>query len=277
MPGTISQGMTQRLPTLFLGHGSPMTVLSDVLERRNWQRLGRTLPRPRAILAISAHWETFGKTHLTADAHPRTIHDFRGFPPELFAMQYPAPGSAELVERIAALLGEDTVQRDTSWGFDHGAWGVVQPMYPDADIPMVAMSIDRHLPPEAHIALGAKLAPLRDEGVLIIASGNVIHNLALWRQSAGSQPAWALDFRARSNAAIVAGDLAPLSQFADNDDAAAKAINSGEHYLPLLYALGTRLPGDDATLFNDTLDGALSMTSVLIGDGALVAGLEGQA
>ena len=263
--------MTHRLPALFLGHGSPMTVISDVPERAAWQALGKALPRPRAILAISAHWETHGRTHLTAEAHPRTIHDFRGFPPELFAMQYPAPGSPWLVDRIAQLLGEERITRDTAWGFDHGAWGVVQPMYPDADIPMVAMSIDRSLSGEEHIALGAALAPLRDEGVLIVASGNVIHNLMLWRQSQGQQPAWALDFRARTNAAIVAGDTEALIHFNADDEAAAHAINSGEHYLPLLYAVGARLDGDEANLFNDTLDGALSMTSVLVGDAALIA------
>lgn len=247
-----------------------MTVLSDIPERRAWQALGRDLPRPAAILAISAHWETHGRTHVTAEAAPRTIHDFRGFPPELYAMRYPAPGSAWLVERVATLLGEDRIARDTTWGFDHGAWGVVQPMYPDADIPMVAMSIDRALSAEEHLAIGAALAPLRDEGVLIVASGNVIHNLVLWRQSQGIQPDWALDFRARSNAAIVAGNTDALIHFAADDEAAGFAINSGEHYLPLLYTLGARLSGDEASLFNDTLDGALSMTSVLVGDAALV-------
>lgn len=265
--------MTQRLPALFLGHGSPMTTITDGVERRAWQALSKALPRPNAILVISAHWETHGRTHLTAEAKPRTIHDFRGFPDELYAIRYPAPGSPELVDRVAALLGEYRVQRDTSWGFDHGAWGVMQPMFPDADIPMVAMSLDRDLPPEGHLALGEALAPLRDEGVLIVGSGNIVHNIALWRQSAGTQPNWALDFRARSNAAILAGDRAVLTRFAPDDRAAAMAINSGEHYLPLLYAMGAFLPGDGVALFNDTLDGALSMTSVLVGDAALLHGI----
>jgi 4,5-DOPA dioxygenase extradiol len=262
--------MTKRLPALFIGHGSPMTVITDGPERRAWQALGNALPRPKAILVVSAHWETHGKTHVTTGPAPRTIHDFRGFPPELFAMQYPAPGSAELVERIATLL-PDQVSRDDSWGFDHGAWGVVQPMYPDADTPMVEMSLDRALPPDGHIAIGAALAPLRDEGVLLIASGNVIHNLALWRESAGTQPDWALEFRDRINAAVVAGDHAALTRFAPHDQAAAKAINSAEHYLPLLYAIGARLPGDAVGTFNDNVDGALSMTSYLFGDADLLA------
>lgn len=265
--------MTDRLPALFLGHGSPMTVISDVPERAAWVALGAALPRPKAILVISAHWETQGKTHVTVGAHPRTIHDFRGFPDELFAMQYPAPGSDALVDRIEQLLGADRVARDDSWGFDHGAWGVIQPMYPDADIPMVAMSLDRTLDGDAHIALGRALAPLRDEGVLIVGSGNVIHNLALWRQYAGTRPEWALTFRARINAAVTADDHAALTRFAPDDSAAAAAINSAEHYLPLLYAVGARLPGDAVGVFNDTVEGALSMTSYVIGDTAALGAI----
>ncbi len=260
-----------RMPALFIGHGSPMTVISDVPEHRAMQALGleleRALLRPSAILVVSAHWETHGRTHVTAGPAPRTIHDFRRFPPELYAMQYPAPGSAELVERVAALIGEDQILRDASWGFDHGAWGVVQPMFPAADIPLVAMSLDRDLDPAGHLALGRALAPLRDEGVLIIGSGNVVHNLALWRQNAGTRPPWAEAFRTRINAALLGRDDAALLALEDED--AKLAVNSGEHYLPLLYAAGARASGDEVTLFSDTLDGALSMTSVLYGDAAL--------
>lgn len=258
--------MTTRLPVLFLGHGSPMTTITDGPERRAWQALGRSLPRPEAILAVTAHWETHGATHLTAGDAPRTIHDFRGFPQELFDLRYPASGSPELVERVVALLGHDRVVRDETWGFDHGAWGVVQPMYPQADIPMVAMSLDRALSPAQHLALGERLAPLRDEGVLIVASGNVIHNLALFRQSAGTVPDWAENFRRKINMALLADDRAALLDL-DGEDARL-AVNSGEHYLPLLYAVGARLRGDEATIFNDTIDGALSMTSVLFGEAA---------
>ncbi|PEQ13923.1 4,5-DOPA dioxygenase extradiol [Novosphingobium sp. PC22D] len=261
---------TKRMPALFIGHGSPMTVISDVPERRAMIGLGRALPRPRAILAVSAHWETRGRTHVTTGAAPRTIHDFRGFPEELYAMRYRAPGSAWLEGRVADLLGAGHVAADADWGFDHGAWGVVQPMFPEADVPLVAMSLDRALDPAGHLALGRKLAPLRDEGVLIVGSGNVVHNLALWRASAGTRPEWAVDFQQRINAALVAGDEAALTEFAADDRAAAAAINSGEHYLPLLYAAGARLPGDGVTVFSDTIDGALSMTSVLYGDPALV-------
>jgi 4,5-DOPA dioxygenase extradiol len=266
--------MTQRLPALFLGHGSPMTVISDVPERRALEKLGsalgRALPRPQAILVISAHWETHGATHVTQGAQPRTIHDFRGFPDELYAIQYPAPGSQQLVARVEELLGAGRVVRDDSWGFDHGAWGVARPMFPDADIPLVEMSLDRNLAMVQHLALGKALAPLREEGVLIVGSGNIVHNLALWRQAMGTRPAWAEEFRTRINRAVQENDHAALTEFVEGDEAAAKAINSAEHYLPLLYAVGARLPGDEVAIFNDTLDGALTMTSVLIGDASFV-------
>lgn len=251
-----------------------MTAISDVPERRAWQALAHNIPRPRAVLAVSAHWETQGHSAVTAEEHPATIHDFRGFPQELHEMQYPAPGSPELAARVVGLIGANQARGETGWGFDHGAWGVVQPMYPDADIPMVELSLDRALPPPRHLALGAALAPLRDEGVLIVTSGNIIHNLALWRQTTGTVPDWAEDFRRRNNAAILADDRNALTHFAPDDEPAALAINSGEHYLPLLYAIGARLPGDDAAIFNDTIDGSLSMTSVLIGDGALLDGAQ---
>lgn len=265
--------MTNRLPALFLGHGSPMTVISDVPERRAWQVLGKLLPRPRAILVVSAHWETQGAIHLTTGAQPRTVHDFRGFPQELFDMRYPAPGSDDLVERVIGLLGEDQARRDGDWGFDHGSWGVIQPMYPAADIPMIQLSLNRALSPDQHIAAARKIAPLRDEGVLLVASGNVVHNLALWRQFAGQRPEWAVDFQGRITAAMLAGNDTALTRFDPQDQAAGAAINSAEHYLPLLYAAGWRLPGDTVGVFNDTVDGALSMTSYLIGDAQLVKGL----
>ena len=263
-----------RLPALFLGHGSPMTIITDNPARRAFVALGVALPRPSAILCISAHWETQGRTHLTAGLAPRTIHDFRGFPPELYAMQYPAPGAPALVERIAALLGEDRVARDESWGFDHGTWGVLQPMYPACDVPTVQLSLDRGLDPAGHLALARKLAPLRDEGVLIVGSGNVVHNLALWRQTAGTQPDWAVAFQTRVNQAMAAGDEAALTGLDGNDPAAVAAVNSAEHYLPLLYVAGVRQPEDHAAIFNDTINGALSMTSYWLGDSPLPAGLQ---
>lgn len=247
-----------------------MTVITENPAREAWRKLGAALPRPRAILVISAHWETMGLTHVTGEAQPRTIHDFRGFPPELYAMTYPAPGAPALAARVVELLGPDRARTDGDWGFDHGVWGVTQPMYPEADIPTIAVSLDRSLDRDGAVAVGRALAPLRDEGVLIIGSGNVIHNLTIWRAVAGTQPDWATEFQARSNAAIVSADLDALTRFAPDDEAARLAINSGEHYLPLLVALGARRPDDSIGLFNDTLDGALSMTSALIGDTRLL-------
>lgn len=265
--------MTNRMPALFLGHGSPMTTITDGPERRAWTALGQALPRPRAILAISAHWETQGKIHVTAGEAPRTIHDFGGFPDELYAVRYPAPGSSWLIDRVSELVGDDRIERDESWGFDHGTWGVILPMFPEADVPVVAMSIDRSLSPEGLVDLGAALAPLRDEGVLLVGSGNVVHNLRLWRQFAGTQPEWATTFQEQINEAVRGADRAALTRFSPDDQAAAAAVNSAEHYLPLLPVVGSRLPGDAVGVFNDTVDGALSMTSYLIGDTALLEGI----
>ncbi|MBC2664721.1 4,5-DOPA dioxygenase extradiol [Novosphingobium flavum] len=266
--------MSQRLPVLFVGHGSPMTVITDGPERRALAELGKALPRPRAVLCVSAHWETQGRTHVTAAGHPRTIHDFYGFPQALFDWRYPAQSPEWMVERVSALIGEDRVLRDDAWGYDHGTWGVLDLLFPGEYLPTVAMSLDRTLGPEAHLALAEKLAPLRDEGVLIVASGNVIHNLALWRQAKGTQPDWAVEFRERINRAVTADDRGALTRFPVDDQAAAYAINSAEHYLPLLYAVGAREAGDEVTTFNDTLDGALSMTSYLLGDPAALAAVQ---
>ncbi len=255
-----------RMPALFLGHGSPMNTISDVPERRMWQHLGQVLPRPKALLVVSAHWETQVAIHLTDGAAPRTIHDFGGFPDALFAVQYPAPGAPALVSHVAELLGEGEARRDDNWGFDHGSWGVVQPMYPAADIPMIQLSLNRSLTPQQHLAIAAKLAPLRDEGVLLIASGNVVHNLREYGRTRGTRPEWAVEFQDRITRAVATNDHTALTSFAADDETAALAINSAEHYLPLLYTAGARLPGDQVSVFNDTIDGAISMTSYLIGD-----------
>lgn len=251
-----------------------MTAITDNPERRQLAALGARLPRPAAILCISAHWTTQGATHLTAGPAPRTIHDFRGFPPELFAVTYPAPGSDALVERVRRLLGPERTRPDESWGFDHGTWGVLDLLFPGAYLPTVAMSLDMALPPAQHLALGQALAPLRDEGILIVGSGNVVHNLALWRQSAGTVPDWARDFQQRISRAVMEDDRHALTLLSADDRAAATAVNSGEHYLPLLYPCGARLPGDRVQVFNDTIDGALSMTSYLIGSPVTLDGVQ---
>jgi 4,5-DOPA dioxygenase extradiol len=250
-----------------------MTLITDSPERRAMTALGARLPRPCAALTISAHWQTKGRTHVSGGENPRTIHDFGGFPDELYRVQYPAPGAPWLAERVGELLGTRAAV-DDSWGFDHGTYGVLLPLFGDAYVPTLAMSLDRSLDADGFVALGAALAPLRDEGVLIVGSGNVVHNLSLWRQSQGTQPDWAVDFQARINAAMITNDTSGLTAFSASDEAAAKAINSAEHYLPLLPIHGVRLPGDEVAVFNDTIDGALSMTSYLIGDAALTEGLD---
>jgi 4,5-DOPA dioxygenase extradiol len=203
---------------------------------------------------------------VTSGEQPATIHDFRGFPQQLYDIAYPAPGSPWLAAKVSALLGEDRVLHDPNRGFDHGVWGVLRPVFPDAEIPVAAMSLDRALPPDQHLAIGRALAPLREEGVMIVGSGNVVHNLAHWGASQGTRPEWAVQFQARTNAAMSAGDDSALFRLPADDRAAALAINSGEHYLPLLYVAGARLPGDQVTVFNDTIDGSLSMTSYLVGE-----------
>jgi len=260
-------------PALFVGHGSPMTTITDNSERRALTALGPRLPKPEAILCITAHWETHGATHVTAGPAPRTIHDFRGFPPELYQVRYPAPGAEALASRIAELLGSERLVCDGGWGYDHGVWGVLQPLFPDADIPVLAMSLDRSIDPAGHLEIGRKLAPLRGEGVMIVASGNIVHNLSLWRALAGSRPDWLVRFQERINAAVTTGDAQALTCFAADDEAASAAINSGEHYLPLLYPFGARGEGEAVTAFNDSVDGALSMTSYLFGDASLLDGI----
>ncbi|WP_410013429.1 4,5-DOPA dioxygenase extradiol [Sodalis sp. C49] len=257
-----------RMPALFLGHGSPMNVLEDNQYTQTWQRLGRTLPRPRAILAISAHWFTRG-TAVTAMENPRTLHDFGGFPQALFDIRYPAPGSPALAATIQELLLPVAVSADlTEWGFDHGSWGVVKKMYPDADIPMVQLSIDGTQPPEYHFQLGRKLAALRDQGVMMVASGNVVHNLRMiqWHGEAPPYP-WALSFNqfVRDNIGWRGQGVHPLVDFMAHDGAAL-SNPSPDHYLPLLYILGA-WDGEEA--ISIPVDGiemaSLSMLSVQVG------------
>jgi len=266
--------MSDRQPALFIGHGSPMTMITDNPERTFLGRVGEALTRPRAVLCISAHWETRDAIHVTAPGHPRTIHDFRGFPQALFDWRYSAESPAWLVERVEALAGTNKIARDAEWGYDHGTWGVLDLLFPGEHLPTVAMSLDRALDPDALLALGRALAPLRDEGVMIVGSGNIVHNLSLYGQTRGTVPDWASEFQARINRAVIADDATALTGFAADDTAAAAAINSAEHYLPLLVTVGTRLPGDSVAIFNDTIDGALSMTSYLIGNPAPLAALQ---
>jgi 4,5-DOPA dioxygenase extradiol len=253
-----------RMPVLFMGHGSPMNAIEDNEFSRAWQAEAETLPPAKAILCISAHWETSG-TQVTAMQQPRTIYDFYGFPPELYAMTYPAPGSPELAQRIRDLVGEDQTAPDLGWGLDHGAWSVLSRLFPKADVPVVQMSLDLMKDAQAHYDLGRILQPLRDEGVLIVASGNIVHNLRMvvFEDTAFD---WAVEFDAKVKEWILADEHEPIIHYSGQGRAAALAINSAEHYKPLLYALGAKGPGEPVHFFTEKVwGGSLSMRSVRIG------------
>lgn len=257
-----------RMPALFLGHGSPMNVLEDNRYTRVWQQLGETLPRPRAILAISAHWYTRG-TAVTAMSNPRTIHDFGGFPQALFDVRYPAPGSPALAQRVIDLLAPVAVQADQQWGFDHGSWGVLAKMYPQADIPLIQLSIDGTQPAAWHFALGRKLAALRDEGVMLVASGNVVHNLRTARWHGENTPyPWAESFNNYVKANLQWQGLDeqhPLVNYLAHEGGSL-SNPTAEHFLPLLYVLGTWDGVEAMTIPVDGIEmGSLSMLSVLVG------------
>lgn len=256
-----------RMPAVFLGHGSPMNVLEENRYTECWRELGERLPRPDAILAVSAHWYTRG-TAVTAMAQPRTIHDFGGFPQALFDTQYNAPGAPALARKVADLLSPVPVALDQQWGLDHGSWGVLIKMYPDASIPVVQLSIDGTQPASYHFALGQKLAALREQGIMIVSSGNVVHNLQKARWKGGNEVyPWAGSFNnfVRENLNWQ-GEPAehPLVNFMQHEGAAL-SNPTPEHYLPLLYTLGAVLPGDHISVPVEGIEmGSLSMLSVLV-------------
>lgn len=254
-----------RTPVLFLGHGSPMNAIEDNAWSRDWARLGRELPRPRAILMVSAHWETRGASAVSASPAPETIHDFGGFPQALFDVQYRAPGDPALAARVAELLSPDPVVQHPTRGLDHGAWGVLRPMYPDADIPVVQLSLDRGRPDRWHYEAGRRLAPLRDEGVMILGSGDIVHNLRAIDFRRPEAPPWAERFNARAKALILAGDHDALIDWRGLGPDAEASINSAEHYLPLLYVLGAAGQDEPISFFNDDVWAAISMTGVKVG------------
>ena len=259
-----------RMPVLFLGHGSPMNAIEDNAWSRGWRAAGERLPRPDAILMISAHWETRGLA-VTAAERPETIHDFFGFPQALFDAHYPAPGSPKLARRTAELLAPEPVRLDPERGLDHGAWSVLGPMYPHADIPVVQLSLDRTRTAQQHYDLGRRLRPLRDEGVMIIGSGDIVHNLRAADFRRPESPAWADRFNTAAKRLIEQGDHQPLIDYAQLGEDAAQSINSEEHYLPLLYALGAQEPGERVDFFNDDVFAAISMTSLAVGAEELAA------
>jgi 4,5-DOPA dioxygenase extradiol len=250
-----------RMPALFLGHGSPMNAIEDNEFHRGWRALGQRLPRPRAVLCVSAHWETRG-VYAGATASPETIHDFYGFPQALFDVQYRAPGDPALARRAAQLAG---AQQDPDRGLDHGAWGVLIAMYPDASVPVVQLSLDTTQPGAFHYALAKKLGPLRDEGILIVGSGNIVHNLGVWRPGDGRPYDWALRFDAEVRKRIDAGDHQALADYPSLGADARLSIPTPEHYLPLLYVLALQAKSEIPAYFNDQVMTSISMTSVLIG------------
>jgi len=249
------------MPVLFLGHGSPMNAIEDNEFHRGWRALGERLPRPRAVLCVSAHWETQG-VRAGAAASPETIHDFYGFPQALFDVRYRAPGDPALARRAAQLAG---AQADPERGLDHGAWGVLIAMYPDASVPVVQLSLDTTQPGAFHYALAKKLAPLRDAGILVVGSGNIVHNLGVWRPGDGRPYDWALRFDAEVRRRIDAGEHAALADYPSLGMDARMSVPTPEHYLPLLYVLALQAKGEAPAYFNDKVMTSISMTSVLIG------------
>lgn len=262
-------GSTERMPVLFLGHGSPMNAIEENEFVRGFREAGKSIPKPRAVLCVSAHWETRG-TFVTAMEKPVTIHDFGGFPEELYKVQYPAPGSPELATRTKELVKKTEVGLDDQWGLDHGCWSVVKHLYPDADVPVIQMSLDHFQTPQYHYELAKELSALRDKGVLIIGSGNMVHNLRMvaWEKlntdSYGYD--WALEAREKMTNYILRGDHQPLINYSSQGRAFELAVPTPEHYIPLLYVLALKDDKDTISLFNDKpVGGSLTMTSVKIG------------
>lgn len=257
------------MPVLFLGHGSPMNAIEENEFVKGFREAGRSLPRPQAILCVSAHWETRG-TWVTAMPQPVTIHDFGGFPRELFEVQYPAPGSPELARETKNIIKKTEVGLDEKWGLDHGCWSVVKHLYPDAGVPVIQLSLDYYQSPQYHYELARELAPLREKGVLIIGSGNMVHNLRLvaWDKlnQSGFAYDWALEAGSKMKNFIREGDHQSLIDYKAQGKAFELAIPTPEHYLPLLYTLALKEKMEDLRLFNDQpVAGSLTMTSVQIG------------
>lgn len=258
-----------RMPVLFLGHGSPMNAIEENEFVAGFRKVSKELPTPRAILVVSAHWETRG-TWVTAMDMPRTIHDFGGFPKALFDVQYPAPGSPELAQLTKDVITTTQVGLDDQWGLDHGAWSVIKHLYPDANVPVIQLSLDHFQTPQYHYELAKQLAVLRDKRVLIVGSGNMVHNLRKVAWDRLNEPDfgydWALEARAKMNTFILANDHKALINFRAQGQAFDLAIPTPEHYLPLLYTLALKHSKEDVILFNDkALGGSLTMTSVKIG------------
>ncbi|NBU46781.1 MAG: 4,5-DOPA dioxygenase extradiol [Flavobacteriales bacterium] len=259
---------TDKMPTLFIGHGSPMNAIEKNTFVNRIQQLHSQLPVPKAIICISAHWLTNG-TYVTAMENPKTIYDFHGFPKELYEVDYPAPGSPELAASISSIVEDIQIHHDLSWGLDHGTWSILRNIYPSANIPVLQLSIDWKKPLDFHVMLAKKLRMLRERGVLIIGSGNIVHNLGLVDFSKLNQVGygfdWAIEAREFVNDKILKSDLNSLLKYQNGPNYLKLAIPSPDHYIPLLYVLGLRRNDDELTFFNDELiAGSLSMTSIML-------------
>ena len=252
------------MPAIFFGHGNPMNALQRNQWTEGWASIGSSLPRPRGIVCISAHWY-LPATLVTAMDAPRTIHDFGGFPRELYQVKYPAPGDAGLARRVQELLPVDL---DHSWGLDHGTWSVLAHVYPEADVPVVQLSIDENQPARFHFDLGRRLAALRDEEILIVGSGNLVHNLHTyaWGMHMPEPYDWAVRFETRARELMTSGNFEPLIDYESLGRDANLAIPTPDHYLPLLYVLGARRDGDEITFPVQGVDGgSVSMLTVRVG------------
>jgi 4,5-DOPA dioxygenase extradiol len=256
-----------RMPAVFFGHGNPMNALHKNAWTSGWAAVGAALPRPNAILCVSAHWY-LPATAVTAVASPRTIHDFGGFPPALHEVQYPAPGAPELASRVAELLAPVDVGMDRSWGLDHGTWSVLVHAYPGADVPVVQLSIDESKPARWHYELARKLAPLREQGVLIMGSGNMVHNLHTysWGKRSVEPYDWAVRFETMARKALTAGEFTTLVDYESLGRDAMLAAPTPDHYLPLLYVLAQHQPGERVSFPVEGFDGgSISMLALQLG------------
>lgn len=260
---------TGKMPLLFMGHGSPMNAIEENEFTEGWRSTGKTIPEPKAILCISAHWETRG-TFVTSMDKPRTIHDFGGFPEELYNVQYPAPGCPGLAREIKEIVKKTPVGPDEKWGLDHGAWSVLRRLYPEADIPVIQLSLDYYMTSQEHYDLAKELAPLREKNILIIGSGNMVHNLGMvaWEKldTPGYGYDWAIEANEKMKKLILENDHKPLIDYKSQGRSFNLAVPTPEHFLPLLYVMALKEENEEITIFNEKpVGGSLYMTSVKIG------------
>jgi 4,5-DOPA dioxygenase extradiol len=266
---TGSYNSREKMPVLFLGHGSPMNAIEENVFVTGWRNIGKTLPKPNAILCVSAHWETRG-TCVTAMDKPMTIHDFGGFPEALYEVEYPAPGSPDLAKETKSIIKKTAVVLDDKWGLDHGSWSVIKNLYPEADVPVIQLSLDYYQSPQYHYELAKELSSLRKKGVLIIGSGNIVHNLGLVNWGKIDEPGfgydWAVEANEKIKKCILSNDHKTLIDYKSQGRELNLAIPTPDHFLPLLYSLALKEENEIVDVFNDmAVGGSLSMTSIKIG------------